>query len=70
MIPVEVGQLFIRRQLFDLSLNQESLAVELELIKELRDKRKIHETALFPRPAALVVEEVLTRRFHPTMCKL
>ena len=43
LIPVEVGESSIRRQLFELSLNQESLAVELDLINELHDKSKIRK---------------------------
>ena len=45
MIPVEVGEPTIRRQLFDLSLNQESLSVGLDLLQELHDKSKIREVA-------------------------
>ena len=45
MIPVEVEELPIRRQLFDVSLNKEGLSVGLDLISELREKRKIHEAA-------------------------
>lgn len=45
MILVEVGEPSIRRQLFDLSLNKESLSVGLDLINELRDKSKIREAA-------------------------
>jgi len=45
MILVEVGELTIRRQMFDLTLNEESLAVNLDLVSELRDKSKIRETA-------------------------
>jgi len=43
MIPVEVGEPTIQRQLFDLALNQESLSVGLDLLNEIRDKRKIRE---------------------------
>jgi len=45
MIPVEVGEPSIRRHLFDLPLNQESLAVGLDLINELRNKSKICKAA-------------------------
>jgi len=43
MIPVEVGEPTIRRQLFDLTLNQESLSVGIYLLNELREKSKICE---------------------------
>ena len=43
MIQVEVGEPSLRRQISDLSLNHESLSVEINLINELRDKRKIRE---------------------------
>jgi len=45
MIPIEVGEPTIRRQMFDLTLNEESLAVNLDLVSELREKSKIRETA-------------------------
>jgi len=45
MIPVEVGEPTIRKQMFDLTLNEESLAVNLDLVSKLRDKSKIRETA-------------------------
>ena len=41
MIPVEVGEPTIRRQLFDLTLNKESLSVGLDLVNEFQDKSKI-----------------------------
>jgi len=45
MISVEVGEPTIRRQLFDLTLNQKSLSVGLDLINKFRDKSKIWEAA-------------------------
>jgi len=44
MIPVVVGEPSLRRKLFDLSLNQESLSVGLDLLNEPRENRKIRET--------------------------
>jgi len=44
MIPVEMDEASFRRQLFNLSLIQESLAVGLDLLNELWDKSKFHET--------------------------
>jgi len=43
MIPVEVAEPTIRRQMFDLTLNEESLAVNLDLVSEFRDKSRIRE---------------------------
>jgi len=45
MIPVELGKPTIQRQMFDVILNEESLAVNLDLVSALRDKSKIQETA-------------------------
>jgi len=45
MISVEVGEPTIQRQMFDLTLNKESLSVNLDLVNELRDKSKIREAA-------------------------
>jgi len=41
MIPIELGEPTFRRQMFDLTLNEESLSVILDLVSELRDKSKI-----------------------------
>jgi len=43
MIPVEVGEPTVRRQMFDLTLNKESLSINLDLVNELREKIKIRE---------------------------
>jgi len=64
MILVEVGEPSIRRQLFDLSLNHESLAVRLDLINELRDKSKIREAACKVRAARRYNTKFRPRSFH------
>jgi len=64
MIPVEVGEPSIRRQLFDLSLNKESLAVGLDLLNELRDKSKIREAACKLRASRRYNSNVQPRSFH------
>jgi len=64
MIPVEVGEPSIRRQLFDLSLNKESLAVGLDLLNELRDKSKIREAACKLRASRRYNSKVQPRKFH------
>jgi len=51
MIPVEIGELSLRRQTLDLDLTKESLLVDHDLINELRDKRKIREEACKIRAA-------------------
>jgi len=64
MILVEVGELSIRRQLFDLSLNQESLAVRLDLINEFRDKSKIREAACKLKATRRYNTKVRPRSFY------
>jgi len=64
MIPVEVGEPSIRRQLFDVSLNKESLAVGLDLLNELRDKSKIREAACKLRAARRYNSKVQPRSFQ------
>lgn len=64
IIPVEVGEPSIRQQLFDLSLNQESLAVGLYLINKLRDKTKIREAACKLRAARRYNTKVQPKSFH------
>jgi len=64
MIPVEVEEPSIRRQLFDLSLNKESLAVGLDLLNELRDKSKIREAACKLRAARRYNSKVKPKSFQ------
>ena len=45
MITVVVVEPTIRRQMFDLNLNEESLEVNLDLVSEFRDKSRIREAA-------------------------
>jgi len=40
MISIEVEESSLKRQLFDLSLNQESLSVEPDLVNELVDRER------------------------------
>jgi len=58
MISVEVGEPSIRCQLFDLSLNKESL------LNELRDKRKIREATCKLRASRRYNSKVQPRSFH------
>jgi len=64
MIPVEVGESTIRRQMFDLTLNEEGLAVNLDLVSELRDKSKIWETACKLRASRRYNTKVRPRSFQ------
>jgi len=64
MISVEVGEPSIRRELFYLSLNKESLAIGLALLHELRDRRKICEAACKLRAARTYNTKVRQRSFH------
>jgi len=64
MILVDVGEPSIRRQLFDLSLNKESLSVGLDLINELRDKSKIREASCKLRATRRYNTKVRPRNFH------
>ena len=43
MIQLEMGEPSMRRQMFDIDLNKESLTTGLDLIKEYSDKIKIME---------------------------
>jgi len=51
MILVEIGESSLRRKIFKLSLNDESLLVRLDLISELRDRSRIREIACKLRAA-------------------
>jgi len=41
MLPVEIGEATIRRQLRDLSLNSECMKTELDLLEKLKEKARI-----------------------------
>ena len=45
MLPVEVRESTIRRELHNLKINKECLRTELDLLQESRDKAKIREEA-------------------------
>jgi len=65
MIPVEVGIPTLRRQLIDLSLNNESLAARIDIINELRDKARIRDEAGKLRATRRYNSKVNPRCFHP-----
>ena len=64
MIPVKVGEPSLKKQFFDLSLNQESLSIGLDLLNKLRDKSKIHETACKLQAAKRYNTKVQLRSFQ------
>jgi len=45
MLPVEIREATVRRQLKDLAFNDECMKTELDLLEELREKAKIKEEA-------------------------
>jgi len=65
MIPVEVGGPTLHRKLERMDLNNESLAVNLNIICELRDKVRIREEASKVRAARRYNTKVQSRSFCP-----
>lgn len=45
MLPIEIGETTLRRQLNDLKINEECMKIELDLLEELREKARIPEQA-------------------------
>jgi len=41
MIPVEIGEPFLRRELYDLAQNHQNMTTHLDLLPELREKAQI-----------------------------
>jgi len=64
MIPIKIGEPFLRRQTLDLDLNKESLLVGLELINNLRDKCKIQKEACKLRATKRYNSKVKPRSFQ------
>ena len=64
MILVEVGEPFLRRQLFDININQESLSAGLDLINVFRDKSRIREETCKIRAARSYKSKVAPRSFQ------
>jgi len=65
MIPVEVGEPTIRRQMEDMNLNSESLVVNLDIISELRDRARVQEEASKMRATRRYNTKVQPRSFRP-----
>jgi len=64
MIPVEIGEPSLRRHMFDVNLNQESLVVKLNLINEYKEKSRIRAEALEIRATIRYHSKVTPRSFH------
>jgi len=64
MLPVEIGEATIRRQLRDLSLNNECMKTELDLLDELREKARIKEAVCKQRAARRYNAKVNPRNFQ------
>ena len=64
MLPVEIGKATIRRQLRDLSLNNECMKTKLDLLDELREKARIKEAVCKQRAARRYNAKVNPRSFQ------
>jgi len=64
MLSVELGEPSLRREMFDLKLNSESLMANLYLIYELRDKARVMEEASKRRAVRKYNSKVKPRSFH------
>jgi len=64
MLPVEIGKATIRRQLTDLSLNDECMKTELDLLEELREKARIKEEVCKQRATRRYNAKVNPRSFQ------
>jgi len=64
MLPVKIGEVIIRRQLRDLSLNNECMKTELDLLDELREKARIKEVVCKQRAAHRYNAKVNLRSFQ------
>jgi len=51
MIPVEIGELSLRRELYDPIQNHQNMSTHLDLLSELRDKAQIRNLAAKQRVA-------------------
>jgi len=64
MLPLELGEPSLRREMFDLKLNSESLMASLDLVSELRDKARVREEASKRRAERKYDSNVKPRSFH------
>jgi len=63
-LSVELGEPSLRREMFDLKLNYESLMAGLDLVCELRDKARVMEEASKRRAGRKYNSKVKPRSFH------
>nr|KYP31723.1 hypothetical protein KK1_047811 [Cajanus cajan] len=64
MIPVEVGETSHRRHVFDSEQNAREIAINLDLIDELREEPQIHEEACKLRASRRYSTRVRPRSFR------
>jgi len=64
MLPVELGEPSLHREIFDLKLNRESLMPSLDLVCELRDETRVREEASKRRAERKYNSKVKPRSFH------
>lgn len=64
MLPIEVGEPTLHRDLNDLQINNECVRIELGLLNELRDKTKIREKACKQRLTRHYNAKVKLRSFR------
>jgi len=63
MLPVEVNEPTLRRQIEDWNINNECLRTDLDLIEELREQAKIKEAAVKRRATKKFNAKVKSRDF-------
>jgi len=59
MIPVEIGEPSLRRELYDPTHNHQNMALHLDLLPELREKAQIHNLSAKQRAA---------RKYNAKLC--
>ena len=64
MLPIEVNEPTLRRQIEDWNINNECLKAELDLIEELREKATIREAAVKRRACKRFNAKVQLRTFN------
>jgi len=65
MLPVEVGETTLRRQMNKLNINEECMKTELDLLEELREKARIREEASKQQTVRRYKSKVKPRAFQP-----
>jgi len=59
MIPVEIGEPSLRRELYDPTRNHQNMATHLELLPELREKAQIRN---------LAAKQRVVRKYNVNLC--